>query len=60
VPFPFYELEVEFPAGAGDLAVPPLSHISSWHGACLIKHRDNFTLHVSRWEVPHPPTVPPF
>lgn len=24
-------------------AVPPLSYISSWHGAYLNKHRENFT-----------------
>jgi hypothetical protein len=24
-------------------AIPPLSHMPSWHNAYLIKHRDNFT-----------------
>jgi hypothetical protein len=24
-------------------AIPPLPHMSSWHNAYLIKHRDNFT-----------------
>jgi hypothetical protein len=24
-------------------AIPPLSHVYSWHGAELIKHRDSFS-----------------
>jgi hypothetical protein len=51
-PFPSYELDVEFPAGARDLAIPPHPHTSSWRGAYLIKHRDSFSLHVSRWGPP--------
>jgi hypothetical protein len=29
-----------------DRAKPPLLHTSSWHGAELIKHRDNFTFKI--------------
>jgi hypothetical protein len=29
-------------------AIPPLSHMSSWRDAYLIRHRDNFTLSESR------------
>jgi hypothetical protein len=25
-------------------AIPPLPHMSSWHCASVIKHRDNFTI----------------
>jgi hypothetical protein len=28
-------------------AKPPLPHMSSWHGAYLIKHRDNFTIYTT-------------
>jgi hypothetical protein len=27
-------------------AIPPVSHISSWHRAQLLKHRDNFTFYL--------------
>jgi hypothetical protein len=40
------EAERSLPSSAEDKngeAITPLSHTSSWHGACLIKHRDNFT-----------------
>jgi hypothetical protein len=29
-----------------DGAIPPLLHMSSWHSASLIKHRENFTFYV--------------
>jgi hypothetical protein len=53
-----YEADHSPPSGAevkNGWTIPPLTHTSSWRGAYLIKHRDNFTFTL--WTMKYSTTV---